>query len=157
MSDAFGSLIRRMGEAVCAGDFVDAAACFTGDGVYDDDFYGRFTGREEIARLFAERFHRDGENFRWSFHEPVSDGAVGYARYVFSWSSKLPGSEGRRAVFEGVSICRLDGLLIAHYREVAATQTARHMMGFPPQRLAKLVARETERLLSRPEISPHLK
>ena len=156
MNDIFGSLIRRMGEAVCAGDFPAAAACFTADGVYDDDFYGRFAGRTEIARLFAERFHRDGENFRWSFHEPVSDGVVGYARYVFSWNSKLPDAGGRRAAFEGVSICRLDGALIAHYREVAATQTARHMMGFPPQRLAKLIARETERLLSRPEVSPHL-
>jgi hypothetical protein len=87
MVDAFGPLIRRMGEAVCAGNFPAAAACFTAGGVYDDDFYGRFTGREEIARLFAERFHRDGEAFRWSFHEPVSDGGIGYARYVFSWNS----------------------------------------------------------------------
>ena len=157
MGEPFGSLIRRMGEAVCAADFSGAAACFTADGVYDDDFYGRFAGRAEIARLFAEHFHRDGQEFRWSFHEPVSDGGIGYARYVFSWRSKLPGAEGKRAVFEGVSICRLDGPLIAHYREVAATQTARHMMGFPPQRLAKLIAREAERLLSRPEISPHLK
>lgn len=157
MGEGFGSLIRRMGEAVCAGDFAGAAACFTADGIYDDEFYGRFAGRAEIARLFAEHFHRDGENFRWSFHEPVSDGAVGYARYVFSWNSKLPEAAGARAVFEGVSICRLEGSLIAHYREVAATQTARHMMGFPPQRLARLVARETERLLARPGVSPHLK
>lgn len=156
MSDAFGLLIRQMGEAVCAGDFPGAAACFTADGVYDDDFYGRFTGRDGIARLFAERFHRDGENFRWTFHEPASEGGIGYARYLFSWNSKLPGAGGARAVFEGVSICRLDGPLIAHYREVAATQTARRMMGFPPERLAKLIARETERLLSRPEIQPHL-
>ena len=156
MSDAFDSLIRRMGEAVCAGHFSAAAACFTADGVYDDDFYGRFAGRKDIERLFAEHFHRDGENFRWSFHEPVSDGQIGYARYVFSWDSKLPGAAGKRAAFEGVSICRLEGALIARYREVAATQTARHMMGFPPERLAKLVARETERLLSRPEVSPHI-
>ncbi len=157
MGDAFGSLIRRMGEAVCAGDFPAAAACFAAGGIYDDDFYGRFSGREEIARLFAERFHRDGENFRWSFHEPVSDGATGYARYLFSWNSKLPGSAGTRAAFEGVSICRLEGGLILHYREVAATQTARRMMGFSPERLAKLAARETERLLGRPEVAPHLK
>lgn len=157
MSEAFGSLIRRMGEAVCARDFPAAAACFTAEGVYDDDFYGRFTGREEIARLFAERFHRDGENFHWSFHEPVTNGEIGYARYVFSWNSNLPDSAGKRAVFEGVSICRLEGPLITHYREVAATQTARHLMGFHPERLAKLVAREAERLVSRPEVLPHLK
>lgn len=157
MSDAFGSLIRRMGDAVCAGDLSGAADCFTPEGVYDDDFYGQFVGRKEIARLFAERFHRDGENFRWSFHEPVSDGDTGYARYVFSWNSRLTGSAGSRAVFEGVAICRLEGALIAHYREVAATQTARHMMGFHPQRLARMAARETERLLGRPDVAAHLK
>lgn len=141
MDEGFGALIRRMGEAVCAADFAAAAACFTPDGVYDDDFYGRFSGRDEIARLFAERFHRDGE--------------IGYARYIFSWNSKLPGAAGARAAFEGVSICRLRGGLIAHYREVAATQTARHMMGFAPERLARLAAREAERLRARPEAAPH--
>lgn len=155
MDEGFGALIRRMGEAVCAADFAAAAACFTPDGVYDDDFYGRFSGRDKIARLFAERFHRDGERFRWSFHEPVSDGEIGYARYIFSWNSKLPGAAGARAAFEGVSICRLRGGLIAHYREVAATQTARHMMGFAPERLARLAAREAERLRARPEAAPH--
>ena len=157
MNDAFGSLIRRMGDAVCSGDFAGAAACFTSEGVYDDDFYGRFTGRKEIARLFAEHFHRDGEHFRWSFHEPVSDGKIGYARYLFSWNSRLSGAAGSLALFEGVSICQLDGALIAHYREVAATQTARHLLGFPPQRLARLIARETDRLLSRPDVAAHLK
>lgn len=153
---SFEDLIVRMGDAVCRGDFQQAADCFTPDGVYHDDFYGSFEGRAEIARLFSDFFHRDGENFRWSFHEPVSGGGVGYARYLFSWNSKLPDSRGVRAGFEGVSICHLKDGLIASYREVAATQTARHMMAFPALRLARLAERETRRLVDREDMRLHL-
>lgn len=153
---SFEDLIVRMGDAVCRGAFQEAAACFTPDGVYHDDFYGSFEGRAEIARLFSDFFHRDGENFRWSFHEPVSEGGVGYARYLFSWNSRLPDSGGVRAGFEGVSICHLKDGLIASYREVAATQTARHMMAFPALRLARLAERETRRLVDREDMKPHL-
>ncbi|WP_416899211.1 MAG: nuclear transport factor 2 family protein [Minwuia sp.] len=152
---SFEDLIVRMGDAVCRGAFEEAAACFTPDGVYHDDFYGSFQGRAEIARLFSDFFYRDGENFRWSFHDPVSDGSVGYARYLFSWNSKLPDSRGVRAGFEGVSICDLKDGLIASYREVAATQTARHMMSFPALRLDRLAKRETQRLLDREDTKPH--
>lgn len=153
---SFGHLIDRMGDAVCRGAFEEAAACFTPDGVYNDDFYGAFEGRAEIARLFSDFFHRDGENFRWTFHEPVAQGGVGYARYLFSWDSRLPDSKGVRAGFEGVSICHLNDGMIASYEEVAATQTARHMMGFPALRLARLVERETRRLLDRADMKSHL-
>lgn len=153
---SFEDLIGRMGDAVCCGAFEEAAACFTPDGVYNDDFYGAFEGRTEIARLFSDFFHRDGENFRWTFHEPVAQGGVGYARYLFSWDSRLPDSKGVRAGFEGVSICHLNNGLIASYKEIATTQTARHMMGFPVLRLSRLVERETRRLLDRADMKSHL-
>lgn len=152
----FGNLIGRMGDAVCSGAFEEAAACFTPDGVYNDGFYGSFAGRPEIARLFSDFFYRDGENFRWTFHDPVEQGGMGYARYLFSWDSKLPDSKGIRAGFEGVSMCRLKDGLIASYEEVAATQAARHMMNFPALRLARLAKREADSLLGREEWKPHL-
>lgn len=153
---SFEDLIHNMGDAVCRRAFDDAAACFTPDGVYTDDFYGAFHGRTEIARLFSDFFYRDGENFRWTFHEPVAQGGTGYARYLFSWDSRLPDSKGVRAGFEGVSICQLSDGLLASYKEVAATQTARHMMGFPALRLARLAERETRRLLDRADMKSHL-
>ncbi len=152
----FDELIRSLGDAVCAADFETAAACFTADGVYDDVLYGRFAGRDEIARMFADYFHRDGEHFRWTFHDPVATDTVGYARYLFSWDSKLAGSEGVRAGFEGVSICHLRDGLIETYREVAAIDPARHLLGFAPERMARLAARETEHLLARDEFHEHL-
>ena len=109
---AFGELIRRMTAAAVAGDGAGVAACFTPDGVYHDVFYGEFQGAE-IATMIEDRFHRDAKDFIWDVHDPVEGDGIGYARYVFSFTSRMPGHEGRRACFEGVAICRLkpDGLI----------------------------------------------
>ena len=37
--------------------------CFTPDGVYHDVFYGAFEGRDRIAEMIRDYFHRDGCNF----------------------------------------------------------------------------------------------
>ena len=78
----FGALIRKMIDGVIAGDGDTVASCFTPDGVYHDVFYGAFEGRDRIAEMIRDYFHRDGCNFRWDTHNPVSDGTTGYVRYV---------------------------------------------------------------------------
>lgn len=151
---AFAQLIARMTQAAVRGDGAAVAACFTPDGVYHDVFYGAFRGAE-IAEMIEERFHRDGKDFRWDIFDPVDDGETGYARYVFSYDSKIAGAEGRRAIFEGVAICRLDGDRIASYSEVANAATGLVCLGFPPERLAKFLARQTDALKARDEASAH--
>ncbi|MEM9140882.1 MAG: nuclear transport factor 2 family protein, partial [Pseudomonadota bacterium] len=83
------------------------------------------------------------------------DGAVGYARYVFSYESKLPGHAGQRACFEGVAICRLQDDLIADYREVAEWVTGLSMLGFPDGRISGLAARQARALMAREEATGH--
>jgi ketosteroid isomerase-like protein len=100
-------------------------------------------------------FHRDACDFRWDLHDIVDDGHTGYARYVFSYESKLPGAAGRRALFEGVSICALRDGRIASYREVANSAVGLHALGFAPERIAKLLAREARELAARPEAAGH--
>ena len=151
----FPELIRTMTSAACAGDGTGVAACFTPDGVYHDVFYGAFRGAE-IVGMIEEHFHRDGEGFLWDIHDPVSDGTMGYARYVFSYRSKLTEYAGSRSCFEGVAVCRLRDGLIADYKEVANAATGLSLMGFPDGRLAKFVAREARDLLARDEASGHL-
>lgn len=151
---AFGDVIRRMVAAVEQGDGAGVAACFTPDGVYHDVFYGAFEGAN-IAVMIEERFHRDACNFKWDIHDPVEGGGVGYARYVFSYESKLAGSEGRRAIFEGVAVCRLRDGLIAEYHEVANAVTGLHALGFPAERLAKFIGRQADELRSRAESAGH--
>lgn len=135
----FAALLARMAEAICAGDAERAAACFTAEGVYHDGFYGEFRGRSEIARMVRDFFHRDARDFRWSFHDALSDGRIGYARYEFSYVSRIPGAEGRPAGFAGISRCTLDGDLIARYDEVFERAPVLVKLGFSDERILKAV------------------
>jgi hypothetical protein len=130
-----------MGAAICAGDAEGAAACFVPEGIYHDGFYGTFTGRSEIARMVRELFHRDARDFAWTFSGAVSDGRTGYARYDFSYVSKMAGSEGRQVRFSGVSCCELEGDLIRRYGEVFERASVLAQLAFPDQRIVNSVKR----------------
>ncbi len=145
-----------MTEAICAGDGAGAAACFTPDGIYNDVFYGAFKGAE-IADMVENYFHRDGSSFLWDIHSPVEDEGMGYARYVFSYESRLAGHEGRRAVFEGVCYCKLHGGLISEYREIANAATGLAMIGFDDARIARFAHREAAALSERADCAHHVK
>lgn len=151
----FKSLISTMTQAAVRGDGDATAACFTPDGVYHDCFYGSFRG-EAIKDMVVNYFHRDAENFIWDLHDPIDGGSVGYARYVFSYDSRLAEARGKRAVFEGVAICRLENGLIKEYREVANAIAGLHQLGFGSERLGKLIAREAQALRERAEASHHV-
>jgi len=151
----FAGLMKALAAAAMAGDGARFAAMFAEDGVYHDVFYGEFRGRAAIRDMLENRFHRDAENFRWDFHDPVSDGEIGYARYVFSYDSRLPDSVGRRGLFEGVSIVRLAGGRIRDYREVANVGPGLARLGFAPERLEKVMARMARELTGRDEAAGH--
>jgi hypothetical protein len=150
---SFATLITTLTQAACRGDGAAVAGCFTPDGIYHDCFYGAFQGPEIVGMI--ARFHRDARDFRWDLHDIVDDGRIGYARYVFSYESLLPGSEGLRALFEGVSICELRDGRLASYREVANAAAGLQMLGFAPGRIAKLLEREARELAARPEAAGH--
>lgn len=150
----FAALILRMTQAAVRGDGRAVRACFTPDGVYHDCFYGAFKG-DAIVSMIEDRFHRDACNFRWDIHTPMSDGTTGYARYVFSYESRLPGAEGRRAGFEGMAVCTLRDGLLESYREIANSLVALQALGFAPDRLARLAARESSAFFASPEAVHH--
>ncbi len=150
----FRDLILRLTQAIVAADGATAASCFTDDGVYHDVFYGAFP-KADIPRMVSDYFHRDARDFIWDIHAPVSDGQTGYARYVFSYDSRLVGAEGSRALFVGVSICQLRNGLLASYHEVANTAPGLAMLGFEPARLSKVVERQGRELAARAEAAHH--
>lgn len=137
----FEALLKRMTTAICAGEAEAAAACFAPQGVYHDGFYGEFRGRPEIARMVRDFFHRDARGFEWRMADVVCDGRTGYARYEFSYTSKMPGSEGRRVGFSGISRCQLEGDLIARYGEVFERAPVLAKLGFADERILKSVKR----------------
>jgi len=130
-----------MTSAICRGDAEQAAGCFTPDGVYHDGFYGEFRGHAEIARMVRELFHRDARDFEWKLSGALSDGRIGYARYEFSYVSKLPGSEGKRVDFAGVSSCQLEGGEIRRYEEIFERAPVLAKLGFADERILKSVKR----------------
>ncbi|MDG2075315.1 MAG: nuclear transport factor 2 family protein [Arenicellales bacterium] len=144
----FKTLIQQMTQAAVRGDGPGVVACFCENGIYHDVFYGEFKG-SAIIHLIEDHFHRDGRDFRWDLYDPIEQNGIGYARYVFSYSSKLPQAQDRRATFEGVAICRLEDGLISEYREVANAVIGLHLLGFSPERLSRFVDREAKSLLGR--------
>lgn len=153
-SRAFAALLGRMTAAAVAGDGRAVRACFTPDGVYHDCFYGSFAG-DDIVGLIENYFHRDATGFIWDLHDPVATAERGYARYVFSYESRLPHAAGRRAGFEGVAVCTLQDGLIKSYTEVANALVGLQALGFAPERLAKLAERESRAFFARTEAAHH--
>src|SRR5579864_4085055 len=111
------ALLKAFCSAVERRDGKGFAALFAEDGVYHDVFYGAFKGREEIASMVDDVFHRTARDFRWEMFRPVSDGERLYAYYTFSYVSTLPEAQGKRVGFEGVSMMALRDGKIAEYRE----------------------------------------
>ena len=140
-SQRFEALLQAMTRAICAGDGQAAAACFTPAGVYHDGFYGEFAGREAIARMVTDYFHRDARDFEWRLRDSLSDGRIGFARYAFSYTSTMAGSEGRKAGFSGISFCELEGGLIRRYGEEFDRAPVLAQLGFADERIVKSVRR----------------
>jgi ketosteroid isomerase-like protein len=143
-SSEFRALLERMTQAICRGDGAATAACFTPDGIYHDGFYGEFRGREAVRDMVENHFHANARDFAWKLTDALSDGSTGYASYDFSYTSKIPGSEGVRVFFAGISHVRLQDGLIEHYGEVFDRGTALVQMNFPAERIAKSLRRWAE-------------
>ncbi len=143
-SSEFRALIERMTQAICRGDGPAAAACFVADGIYHDGFYGEFRGREAIRDMVENHFHANARDFSWKLSDALSDGNLAYVRYGFSYTSKLPGSEGQRVFFAGIAQLRLQDGMIERYGEVFDRGIALAQMNFAPERIAKSLKRWAE-------------
>ncbi len=155
------ALLKDFTTAVERRDGKSFAGLFTEDGAYHDVFYGAFKGREKIAEMIDDWFHRTARDFRWEMFRPVSDGTMLYAYYTFSYVSTLPeadqgNGEGKRVGFDGVSIMRLRDGQIAEYREVANSAIGLLDIGFAPERVAKILGKEAEQIKARPEWARHM-
>ncbi len=153
---SFADLLTSFTEAIVANDGVGLGALFTEDGVYADEFFGVHRGRAAIAAMLW-RFHDTGSDYRWDFFDPVSDGKIGYARFRFSYRSRLPESAGRPVMFEGMSSFRLaESALIAHYGEAFDRGVALVQLGFPTERIRRIVEKAAAAQNATDEARDHL-
>jgi hypothetical protein len=148
-------IAHAVARAVVEQDGAAMAALFTEDGVYHDVFYGAFHGRAKIAELVNDWIHRTARDCRWEIFDPISDGRTLYSRYTWSYVSTLPEANGRRVGFDGVSIMKLRHGLIEEYREIANSGPALLDIGFPADRVAKILRRQGEALKASPDYAKH--
>ena len=153
--ESFAAILDKFTAAGCANDGAAFGALFTQAGTYRDDFFGLFRGRAEIAAML-QRFHDTGENYRWDFRDIVTDGTQGYAWFRFSFASKMPGYEGKPVLIQGISCFRFENGLIAEYREVFDTGIALAQLGFPADRLKRVLDKEAAEQTATPEARAHL-
>lgn len=151
----FRDTLDAFAAAVQDGDGRALAALFTEDGVYDDVFYGVFKGREEIAAMLDELFHRDGRDFRWDFESPVDDGQTGYAEWLFSYTSTTEHAKGTRVVFDGVGHFELENGLIKRYRDFCNGAVPLRQMGTPPEVLFRVINKWQAALEARTGYAEH--
>ena len=155
MSRTFSELLDAFTVAVHQGDGAAFGALFTEDGVYDDVFYGVFKGQKAIASMLEDYFHRDGENFIWRMYEPMDSGAIGYARWLFSYDCKLPHIRGKRIFMDGVGLFQLRDGQIARYEDAARTAELLHQVEMPDDKRLKVVGRMLARQMANPGWGEH--
>jgi SnoaL-like domain len=153
--DAFTALLTTFADAVQANRGQRLAMLFTEDGVYEDGFFGAHTGRAAIAAML-QRFHDTGSSYLWEFVDAVSNGAIGYTRFRFSYTSLLPESMGRAVLFEGISCFRFRGELISHYSEAFDRGVALAQLGFPAERIKRILEKAAAAQNLLPEARRHL-
>jgi hypothetical protein len=151
----FTDMLGRFAAAVAANDGKGLAALFAADGVYDDGFFGEYAGREAIAKML-QHFHDTGTNYRWDFFDALSDGQKGFARYRFSYASKMPGAEGKPVVFEGVSHFVFRDGLIARYSEVFDRGMALAQQDFAPERIKRILVKLADKQNATAAAKEHL-
>ena len=154
-SNSFAVLLTTFADAVQSNHRQRLALMFTEDGVYEDGFFGAHVGRESIATML-QRFHETGSSYFWEFVDPVTDGEIGYARFRFSYASRLPESIGRSVLFEGISCFRFRGELISHYSEAFDRGVALAQLAFPAERIKRILEKAAASQNQLPEARRHL-
>ena len=154
-SNSSAVLLTTFADAVQSNHRQRLALMFTEDGVYEDGFFGAHVGRESIATML-QRFHETGSSYFWEFVDPVTDGEIGYARFRFSYASRLPESIGRAVLFEGISCFRFRGELISHYSEAFDRGVALAQLAFPAERIKRILEKAATSQNRLPEARRHL-
>ena len=163
MTDAeFNRLLARFTAAAESGDGARFAACFTEDAVYHDYIYGPHAGRESIAHMMQDLFHRDATDYRWEMFDGVISATgpasgMGYAWSLSGFTSTIPQFAGQKVLIDGMSRFVIKDGLVAEYRESVNGGVAMAQLGVEPARMAKVMTRWAGWLHDRPESQAFLK
>ena len=143
----FSEIVKTFTTAVENNDGQKLASLFTIDGIYDDYIYGEFKGRDNIAMMLATHFHRDAKNFSWEMYDLLSNESRGYARYRFSFTSILAGSENLKVAVPGMAYFQFNDNLIEYYGEVVNGGIPMAQLNLPSKKIKRVFEKWSERAL----------
>ena len=143
----FNEIVKTFTTAVENNDGEALASLFTVDGIYDDYIYGEFKGRKNIAMMLPTHFHRDAKNFSWEMYDLISNQSKGYARYRFSFTSTLAGSENLIVAVPGMAYFQFNGNLIEYYGEVVNGGIPMAQLNLPSKKIKRVFQKWSNRAL----------
>ena len=144
----FSEIVKTFTTAVENNDGQKLASLFTYNGIYDDYIYGEFKGRENIAMMLATHFHRDAKNFSWEMYDLLSNESRGYARYRFSFTSILAGSENLKVAVPGMAYFQFNDNLIEYYGEVVNGGIPMSQLNLPAGKIKRVFEKWAVRALN---------
>ena len=143
----FSEIVITFTTAVENNDGETLASLFTLEGVYDDYIYGEFKGRKNIAMMLPTHFHRDAKNFAWEMYDLLSNDNKGYARYRFSFTSTLVGSENLKVAVPGMAYFQFNDSLIEYYGEVVNGGIPMAQLNLPAGKIKRVFEKWSDRAL----------
>ncbi|MFL2793011.1 MAG: nuclear transport factor 2 family protein [Paracoccaceae bacterium] len=150
----FSTIVKTFTTAVENNDGETLASLFTLEGIYDDYIYGEFKGRKNIAMMLPTHFHRDAKNFSWEMYDLINNESKGYARYRFSFTSTLAGSENLCVAVPGMAYFQFNGSLIEYYGEVVNGGIPMAQLNLPSKKIKRVFEKWSDRAL---DADPELK
>jgi steroid delta-isomerase-like uncharacterized protein len=137
------SIVKAFEDAFNRQDVDGLVTCFTADATYRDTFYGEHAGTEGLRAMFRRMF-REGREYTWTMDAIVESPARAAAEWTFTYvvTDAVPRSSGRKIRFRGMSLFELAGGKVAAYREYFDKGAALLQLGFAPESLAKVLARD---------------
>lgn len=137
------AIFEKFSEAFNGQNVDGLMACFTDDATYDDLFYGRSTGSDELRALFGRMMEETAE-VSWTADEVVATPSVEMVEWTFRLvvSEALPRSAGRTVSMRGVSVFELQDGLCRAYREYFDRGVAYIQLGLEPAALHHVLSRQ---------------
>ena len=134
----FENVTHELTQSVCNNDGENLANLFADDGVYHDYIYGSFKGKKNIKLMLNNYFHRDAKNFFWKMSDHIFRKDIGYAKYMFTFTSKIPEYLGKKVVVSGISFFRFKLNSIVEYSESVNGGIAMVQLGVKPEKMQKV-------------------
>ena len=97
--------------------------------------------------MLNDYFHRDAKNLFWKMSDHIFREDIGYAKYMFTFTSKIPEYLGKKVVVSGISFFRFKFNSIVEYSESVNGGIAMVQLGVKPEKMQKVFLKWFKRSL----------